>query len=176
MNKSYMKKNILVATISLLTFFATIKAQSQTNKDDLRKNEIDKTYWNVISKTVKEGDFEGYVATCHKNSIEVNTAWNNNTSYPMAIALDGWKQGFIDTKQGKIFENILFRFSKRIGDETTAHETGIFYTTIHDREGKLINEFIAHFESTLIKQGDKWVCLMEYQKAQATREEWDALK
>lgn len=171
-----MRKNILFATISLLTFFSTTNALSQTTKDDLRKNEIDKTYWDVISKTVKEGDFEGYVATCHKNSIEVNTAWNNNTSYPMAIALDGWKQGFIDTKQGKIFENILFRFSKRIGDETTAHETGIFYTTIHDREGKLINEFIAHFESTLTKQGDKWVCLMEYQKAEATKEQWDALK
>lgn len=171
-----MKKNILFATISLLTFFATTKALSQSKKDDLRKTEIDKTYWNVISRTVKEGDFEGYATTCHKNAILVNTAWKNNTSYPMAAALAGWKQGFLDTKQGKQLDYVSFRFSQRIGDETTAHETGIFYFTSRDSKGKLIGEFYTHLEALLTKQGDKWVCLMEYQKAEATKEQWDALK
>ncbi len=171
-----MKKNILFATISLLAFFVSTKAISQSNSDDLRKNEIDKTYWSVISKTVKEGDFEGYSATCHENAVLVTTAGENKLSYPMPAALARWKQGFLNTKQGKQMDNVSFRFSQRIGNETTAHETGIFYFTSHNSTGKLITESYTHLEALLVKHGDKWVCLMEYQKAEATQEEWDALK
>ena len=171
-----MKKSILFATISLLAFFVSTKAISQSNSDDLRKNEIDKTYWSAISKTVKEGDFEGYSATCHENAVLVTTAGENKLSYPMPAALARWKQGFLNTKQGKQMDNVSFRFSQRIGNETTAHETGIFYFTSHDSKGKLIGEGYMHLEALLVKHGDKWVCLMEYQKAEATQEEWDALK
>jgi hypothetical protein len=171
-----MKKNILFATISLLTFFTATKAISQSNTDDLRKSEIDKTYWSVVSRTVKEGDFEGYSATCHENAIMVITAYKNKRSFPMPAALAGWKKGFVDTKQGKQMDNVSFRFSQRIGDETTAHETGIFYFNSHDSAGKLIDEYYVHLEALLVKQANKWVCLMEYQKAEATQVEWDALK
>ena len=171
-----MKKNILFATLILLSFFATTKAVSQTDKDELRKTEIDKTYWSVISRTVKEGDFDGYSATCHENAVLVTTGGKNKRSYPMTIALARWKQGFANTKQGKQVDNVSFRFSQRIGDETTAHETGIFYFTSHDSKGKLIEEYYTPVEALLVKQGDKWVCLMEYQKAEVTRKEWDALK
>lgn len=171
-----MKKNILFATIILLTFFVSTKAISQSNTEDLRKAEIDKTYWSVISRTVKEGDFEGYSATCHENTVLVTTSGENKLSYPMSVALARWKQGFLNTKEGKQMDNVSFRFSQRIGDETTAHETGIFYFTSHDSTGKLIADGYTHLEALLVKQGDKWVCLMEYQKAVATQEEWDALK
>jgi len=171
-----MKKNILFVTISLLTFFATTKAISQSNKDELRKTEIDKTYWSVISKAVKEGDFEAYSETCHENAVLVTSAGKNKRSYPMTVALARWKQGFVNTKQGKQMDNVSFRFSQRIGDETTAHETGIFYFTSHDSKGQLIEEYYTPVEALLLKQGDKWVCLMEYQKTEVTREEWDALK
>lgn len=171
-----MKKNILFAIITLLTFFSTTKVISQSDKDELRKTEIDKTYWSVISKAVKEGDFEGYSATCHENAVLVTSAGKNKRSYPMPVALARWKQGFINTKEGKQMDNVSFRFSQRIGDETTAHETGIFYFTSHDSKGKLIEAYYTPVEALLIKQGDKWVCLMEYQKTEVTREEWDALK
>ncbi|RIW17477.1 nuclear transport factor 2 family protein [Algoriphagus lacus] len=160
----------------LLALFVTTKAISQSNTDDLRKREIDKTYWSEISRTVKQGDFEGYSATCHENAILVTTTGEKKLSYPMSTALARWKQGFLDTQQGKQMDNVSFRFSQRIGDETTAHETGIFYFTSHDSEGKLIAESYTHLEALLVKKGDKWVCLMEYQKSKATREEWDALK
>lgn len=171
-----MKKNILFATIILFAFFTTTKAISQSNTDELRKKEIDKTYWSEISRTVNKGDFEGYSATCHENAVLVTTAGKNKLSYPMPVALARWKQGFLNTKQGKQMDNVSFRFSKRIGDETTAHETGIFYFTSHDSTGKLIADGYTHLEALLVKQGDKWVCLMEYQKAEATQEEWEALK
>lgn len=152
------------------------KATSQSNADSLRIAEIDRTYWAEMSRTVKEGDFEGYKATCHENAVLVATAGKNKRSEPMTAALARWKQGFMDTKEGKQMDHVSFRFSQRIGGETTAHETGIFYFTSHDATGKLLSESYTHLEALLVKQGGKWVCLMEYQKAAATKAEWDALK
>lgn len=171
-----MKKNILFLTSLLLAFLTNTEAIAQSAADQLRIVEIDKSYWTEISRTVKEGDFEGYKATCHPNAVLVTTSGKNKQSYPMTAALARWKQGFLDTKQGKQMDNVQFRFSQRIGDATTAHETGIFYFTSHDSTGKLISEGYTHLEALLVKQGDKWLCLMEYQKAKATREEWEALK
>ena len=41
----------------------------------------------------------------------------------------------MDTKAGKIRASVEFRFSQRIGGETTAHETGIFLYTATDADG-----------------------------------------
>lgn len=168
-----MNKNLSFCIVSLLF---TLQTLAQTPADSLRISEIDKTYWTEISRTVKEGDFEGYKATCHESAVLVTTAGKNKHSVPMTVALVRWKQGFMDTKQGKQMDNVSFRYSQRIGGETTAHETGIFYFISHDSTGKLLSESYTHLEALLVKQGDKWVCLMEYQKAAATREDWDALK
>lgn len=164
--------------MAIITFvcFATTKALSQSESDLALITEIDKTYWNEISRTVKEGDFEGYKATCHENAVLVATVGKNKNSVPMTTALARWKQGFLDTKQGKQFDNVQFRFSQRIGNETTGHEIGIFYFTSHDKQGKLIAESYTNLEALIVKRGDHWLCLMEYQKSEATREEWDALK
>ena len=44
-----------------------------------------------------------------------------------------------------------------------------------DSEGKVKDEYI-HFECLLVKKNGKWKTLMEYQKAEATLKEWEALK
>lgn len=168
-----MKKILPFCVVSLLFALQTL---AQTPADLQRIAEIDSTYWAEISRTVKEGDFEGYKATCHENAVLVATAGKNKRSEPMTVALDRWKQGFMDTRQGKQLDNVSFRFSQRIGGENTAHETGIFYFTSHDATGRLLSETYIHLEELLVKQGGKWVCLMEYQKSVATKEEWDALK
>ncbi len=147
-----------------------------TITDLLRIAELDQTYYGEISRTVKEGDFEGYKATCHDNAVLVATAGKNKRSEPMTVALARWKQGFIDTKQGKQRDQVSFRFSQRIGSETTAHETGIFYFRSHDASGKLLSEAYIHFEELLVKEGGKWLCLMEFQKSVATKAEWDAME
>jgi hypothetical protein len=158
----------------IFLFVTQTLGQTQTSK--IRTAEIDKTFWATVSRTVKEGDFEGYKATCHENAVLVTTSGKNKESYPMTAALARWKQGFADTKDGKQMDNVQFRFSQRIGDETTAHETGIFYFTSHDGQGKLLSEGYTHLEALLVKQNGIWQILMEYQKAKATKEEWDALK
>ena len=129
-------------------------------------------FWAEASRTVAEGDFEGYASTYHPDAVLVS-GFNQN-SYPIAAALDGWKQGFLDTKAGNMVAGVEFRFTERRFDETTAHETGIFHYTITSNEGDSTDVYI-HFEALLVKK-DGWEMMMEYQKASATEEEWSAAK
>ena len=130
-------------------------------------------FWTEVSRSVQEGDFEGYAATCHPQGVLVSEA--KQTSYTLVKALAGWKQGFLDTKAGKMKAGVEFHFSHRIGDETTAHETGIFrYVTI-DNSGQETAAHI-HFAALLVKNNGRWQVLMEHQKTTATEKEWSALK
>ena len=128
-------------------------------------------YWAEVSRAVREGDFEGYRATTHGEGVLVSG--NKKTSQPLAKALERWQQDFLDTKSGKVKGNVEFRFSQRLGDDTTAHETGIFRYSSVAADGQVKTEYI-HFEVLLVKR-DTWKTLMEYQKSKATREEWEAL-
>jgi hypothetical protein len=120
---------------------------------------------------VAEGDFEGYAGTYHADAVLVSGT--SGTSYPIATALDGWRQGFEDTKAGRMRASVEFRFSQRLSGPTTAHVTGIFHYGVVDSEGQPTEQFV-HFEALLVKKG-AWKMMMEYQKSLATREEWDAL-
>ena len=82
-------------------------------------------FWAELSRTVAEGDYEGYAATYHPDAVLVSGL--ARTSYPISRALVDWKQGFDDTKAGTIKAAVEFRFTQRISDATTAHETGIFH-------------------------------------------------
>jgi len=129
-------------------------------------------FWAEISRTVREGDFEGYKATCHSDGVLVSGT--KKTSEPLAKVLERWKQDFVDAKSGKTKVNVEFRFSRRIHDETTAHETGIFMYSSVEPDGSVKKDYI-HFEELLVKRNG-WKTLMECQKSKATPEEWDALK
>jgi hypothetical protein len=140
--------------------------------DKVRRAELD-AYWAEVSRAVSEGDFEGYRATCHEEGVLVSGSRMN--SQPLSAALARWKKDFDATKAGKINANVEFRFSQRFGDDTTAHETGIFRYSMVDAVGKSTDDYI-HFEGLLVKKNGKWKILMEYQKSKATLEEWKALK
>ncbi len=162
---------VAVLTCSFVAGGFAIDSATPSPEDQTRLRELD-AYWAVVSRAVGEGDFEAYKATCHEQGVLV--AGIKKISQPLAKALARWKQEFDDTKAGMMKASVNFRFSSRIGDATTAHETGIFLYT-QSAEGKTIEEYI-HFEALLIKQDGKWLILMEYQKAKATKEEWEGLK
>jgi len=136
-----------------------------------RLKELD-AYWAEVSRSVREGDFAGYKATCHAEGVMVSGA--SKRSYPLAEALAGWEKDFIATKEGRIEADVQFRFSNRLGSGTTAHETGIFLYSTVDDTGRRIRDYV-HFEALLIKDGDAWKILMEYQKSKAKPSQWDAL-
>lgn len=142
-----------------------------TGNGKTRQIELD-AYWAKVSRSVREGDFEGYKSTCHTDGVLVTGA--NKTSVPLSMALARWKQGFLDTREGKIKADVEFRFSQRFGDETTAHETGIFLYSTVDPEGRRRQEYI-NFQALLVKREGEWKIMMEYQKSKATRAQWEEL-
>ena len=130
-------------------------------------------YWTEISRTVKEGDFAGYSATCHPEAVLVTGV--KKTSYPLTKALARWKKEFDDTRDGKRQSSVTFRWAQRLGDATTAHETGIFLYAFKQGDDEWKQEYI-HFEGLLLKVDGDWKIVMEYQKAVATEAEWKALE
>ena len=138
----------------------------------LREAALD-ALWADVSRCVREGDFAGYSATCHPDGVLVSGS--KATSYPLTQALVRWKPGFEDTKAGKMKASVAFRFSQRIGDATTAHDTGIFLY-ISQKPGEEPVEAHIHFEALLLKNdAGVWQVMMEYQKSPASAQEWETL-
>lgn len=108
-------------TSFLFALFCSLPTSANESE---RLSELD-AYCSEVSRAIREGDFEGYKATSHEEGVLVSGA--KKTSYALTKAsLAGWKQGMDDTKEGKNHAGVAFRFSQRLGDDTTAYETGIF--------------------------------------------------
>lgn len=136
-----------------------------------RLSQLD-AYWAEVSRAVGTGDFAAYEATCHPEGVLVSGS--KKTSVPLADALQRWKKEFDATKRGEMKASVVFKFSQRLGDATTAHETGMFLYTAVGADGKATREYI-HFEALLVKREGRWKIVMEYQKSKGTREEFEAL-
>jgi hypothetical protein len=157
----------LTVALSSLLISATARADEKA-----RLLELD-AFWAEVSRTVREGDFVAYSATCHPEAVLVTGT--KKASYPLAQALARWKKEFDDTKSGERESSATFRFSQRLGDDTTAHETGILLYSFRQGNEVMKNEYV-HLEALLLKQDDGWKIIMEYQKAPATEAEWKALE
>ncbi len=144
---------------------------AKARMDVLRQHSLD-NFWSEVSRTVREGDFEGYAATCHPEGVLVSGV--SNTSYPLTRALARWKQGFTDTKSGLMDASVEFRFGHRRGDATSAHEQGIFRYKSKKEDGE-VQISLIHFEALLVRKDAGWKVLMEYQKSAASGAEWEAL-
>lgn len=140
------------------------------NVNASRIRELD-AYWAEVSRCVREGDFAGYTATCHKDGVIVSGS--SNKCIPLSEVLKKWKKDFDNTRSGKVKGNVEFRFGQRLGDSTTAHETGMFCYTSTNPDGSVKKDYI-HLEALLLKQG-KWLIMMEYQKSRGTEEQWNKL-
>lgn len=163
--------NIKINLLTLL-FLCALKGFSQNSivRDNDRLAELN-DFWKEVSRTIEEGDFEGYAATFHEHATLVSGI--GDKAYPIATALAGWKKDFDDTKSGIRKSSVAFKFNRRLGDPTTAYESGIFYYSFEMNGEK--NGYYINFDGLLVKDGT-WKMMMEYQKSAATKEDWDALK
>lgn len=127
-------------------------------------------FWEEASRVVAEGDFNAYKASYHEDAVLVSTS--AKTSYPISQALIKWEQGFNDTRAGNLVASVEFRFTQRLHDATTAHETGIFHYSAIPVDGEP-SEAYVHFEALLVNKNG-WKTVMEFQKLIATKEEWQA--
>jgi len=169
----YLIPVLLVGCLSLFGCTSQPEEPAMSTVEDYAQTPSDwDAYWAEASRTVREGDFQGYANTYHKDAVFVGAM--NNESYPISNALAGWKEGFDLTAAGKQQSDVEFRFSQRLSDATTAHGTGIFHYYFTDSTG-VENGYYIHFEGLLtMKNG--WKMMMEYQKSVATLDEWDALQ
>ncbi len=136
-----------------------------------RLRELD-SYWAEVSRSVGEGDFAAYAATCHPDGVLISGT--KKTSEPLASALKRWKTEFNQTKAGTMKASVDFRLKRRWGDATTAHETGMFrYSQKVGDTAKRV-EYI-HLKALLTKKDGKWLILMENQEKRGLKEEWDEL-
>lgn len=131
-------------------------------------SELD-AYWAEVSRTVEGGDFDGYAALYHEDAVLVSSAG----SQPIATALEDWKQGFTDTKSGKNRSSVEFRFSQRLNDGTTAHESGIFRFSLRTASGEVTIGY-TRFEALLVRKNG-WKMVMEYQRSETTADDWNSL-
>jgi|GEM_PF-429602 len=136
------------------------------------QSELD-AYWAELARTVREGDFDAYAAAYHDDAVLVSLGARR--SYPIARALAGWKQGFDDTRAGSMSADVEFRFTQRLHDATTAHETGIF-RYVAQQPGAEPQVALVHFQGLLVKKDGRWLMIMEYQQQPATEAEWEAAR
>ncbi|MGB1048855.1 MAG: DUF4440 domain-containing protein [Rhodothermales bacterium] len=152
-----------VAAIFLL-LTVTASAQSVTAELD--------AYWAEVSRTVAEGDFEGYSAAYHSDAVLVFAM--QDASVSLDTALTNWKPGFDQTAAGEMTASVDFRFSKRLISSTTAYEEGIFHYMSETADGT--SGALVHFTALSVKKDGQWLMLMENQVSMATLEEWNALE
>ena len=159
------------ALLAVAFLFSFSLLAADTAPEPARLKELD-AYWAEVSRAVGTGDFAAYEATCHPEGVLVSGS--KKTSSPLADALKRWKKEFDATKSGEMKASVEFKFSQRLGDATTAHETGMFLYSATGADGKETREYI-HFEGLLVKRDGRWKIVMEYQKSKGTRAEFEAL-
>lgn len=153
---------------STLLAFLLLLVPAATAQDVIA--ELD-AYWAEVSRTVQEGDFEGYAATYHPDAVLVFAG--SNATMPIADGLAVWKNGFDATASGAQKASVSFRFSRRLNSATTAHEIGIFHYQADGPDG--VTDAMVHFTGLLVKKDGRWLMMMEDQEELATQAEWDAL-
>lgn len=157
--------------LALLFLFPLFLLAEDSLPEGARLKQLD-AYWTEVSRAVAAGDFAAFEATCHPEGVLVSGS--KRTSAPLADALKRWKKDFDATKSGGMKASVEFKFAQRLGDATTAHETGIFLYSATGADGKEMRDYI-HFEALLLKREGRWKIVMEYQKSKATRAEFEAL-
>lgn len=136
-----------------------------------RLAELDRL-WADVARAVKEGDFAAYAATCHPEGVLVSES--KGLSQPLAAALARWQPEFIDTQAGRMTAEVEVRFSRRLGDATTAHETGIFRYASGKSGGPVKTDYVP-FRALLVKHHGRWLVLMEHQLEHVDEATWNRL-
>ena len=154
---------VAIALCSLLLIGAAAQTGSSTQ-------EIDRTVWSVISKTVVDDDIVGMGRLYAPDAVLVTP----KETTPIKQALDRWGRDMVAAKGRGDRATVEFRFSLRQDNATTAFEAGLFKYTQITKAGVSKPQFVP-FEALLVKTGGQWRLVMERQLPAVTQAEWDKL-
>ncbi len=158
-------RTALFVLVASLTTSAQVQAQIQAQVE----SELD-AYWAGVIQAVRAGDANAYRAGYHPDAVLVYATRGLTRSIADDIAAN--IEAFADTREGRSMADLAFRFTRRMHNEDTAHEMGMFQFTSGPTGGEERIAYI-HFEALLVKKDGKWLMTMEYQKSRGTEEEWE---
>jgi hypothetical protein len=143
-------------------------------QDDPIIAELD-AFWAEVARTVAEGDFEGMVAMNHPDGVWVSALASNPATRLQAEWLAAAAEDVARTRAGEQAPRVEFRFSSRVHDATTAHEVGMVRFT-NTRGGAVVEDVYGLLDSYLVKKNGRWMILVEIQRWDMTKADWDALR
>ena len=147
-------------------------AQNSKTKDTEIISEIDNELWKPLIKSVYDADYTLHESCYHPAAVMV-FEMNNKSSSGKEWLEGRVKPGFAERKGQPKTTYLKMRFDKRINNEVTAFETGIFlFSSIKDG---VRNTSYIHFEFLMTKENGKWELLMENQRKRGTLEDWESL-
>ena len=157
--------------VSILVSVGVLWSATPTLAEGASSEEIDRTVWSVVSRTVVEQDIEGMAGTYHPDAVLVS----GRGTVPIADQLPKWGQGMEDQKAAGGGARVSFRFGIRQDGEATAFESGMFKYTEIDSSGNESSAYVP-FEALLVKKNDRWLIVMERQFEPADQAAWGAMK
>ncbi len=156
--------------LSVLSWSIVLTSSVALRADDATSAEIDRTIWEVISRSVVDQDIDAMAATYHPDAVLVSVRGTT----PIAEQLVVWGQGMEEQEASGASATVAFRFTTRLHDETTAFEAGMFNYTQIDSDGNESSAYVP-FEALLVKKNGTWLMVMERQLPAADEAAWDAL-
>jgi hypothetical protein len=132
-------------------------------------------FWAEVARTVAEGDFQGMVATYHPDDVWVSALASKPATHAQRAMTAQAAEGAARTRAREQSPRVEFRFSSRVHDSATAHEVGMVRFT-NTRGGVLVEDVYGLVDSYLVKKNGRWMILVEIQRWDMTKPEWDALR
>lgn len=126
--------------------------------------------FRTVIKSVIDNDFALMATTYHPDAVLVSP----KKTTPITAALKRWQieGNKLHAQGGRATLN--FRFKKRIVNESTAFDVGIYRYSMIDKSGKE-KVYYSQVSYLHVKKDNKWLTMMEHQTANATEEQWLAL-
>jgi uncharacterized protein (TIGR02246 family) len=131
---------------------------------------IDAEVWSAVSAAVARDDMDALARLYHPAAVVVMPGGTNRISTQMKK----WKDDALGTKAKGVKATVEFRLTRRQDDSASAFEAGMFKFTQTEPTGAAKSQFIP-FECLLVKEGGRWLMMMERQLEPGTEAAWNAL-
>lgn len=164
-------KASLAITACFMSFTIPISGPLSAQEINPISVEINNEFWQPQADAISAHDFITVAKFYHPDAILVSQG--SGTTTPIEDTLTRWKKDADRLKAEGGEAGVSFRFTKRLDNEKTAYEEGIFNYYMVDRNGKYSGA-PYHFSALLRKKDGQWIMLMENQIRPASQAEWDA--
>ena len=131
---------------------------------------IDTEVWAAVSAAVAGDDMDRLERLYHPAAVVVTPGGTARIGSQMRK----WKEDAAAARARGVKATVEFRLSRRQDDSASAFEAGMFKYSQIEGNGVAKSQFIP-FECLLVKEGARWLMLMERQLEPGTEADWTKL-